>query len=163
MAKLAELVQHKERNTLGSLRRPDGSITSDGLETLQILAATHFPFSTPVKPQSYGPTRITRTLLIQNQFSSYVSPLLTKRSLKKFKPYKAPGPDSLKPIIPWDVFVFISFLYDCCLFFWYTPRLWQETNVIFIFYLNLVRRPILIQSHFALFACPTIFLRVLND
>ena len=123
MAKLAELVQHKERKTLGSLQRPDGSITSNGLETLQVLIETHFPYATPAEPQTYGPARNTPTSSIQNTFSAYVSPLLTKRSLRKFKPYKAPGPDALKPIIfrhlPWEVFVFISFLYDCCLFFWY--------------------------------------------
>ena len=38
MAKLADLVQHREKKTLGSLLKEDGTVTVDGTETLEVLA-----------------------------------------------------------------------------------------------------------------------------
>ena len=59
-----------------------------------------------------------------------------RRSLRLFKPDKAPGPDKLKPVVfryfPSALLTFITFLYKCCLQLHYTPRKWQESTVVFI-------------------------------
>ena len=108
MAKLADLVQHRERKTLGSLQKPDSSNTVDGLETLQVLANAHFHHATPIVEPRYESSRNTPSSDIKDKYSEFISPLLARRSLRKFKPYKAPGPDTLRPIIfrhfPWEVF-----------------------------------------------------------
>ena len=144
MAKLADLVQHRQTHRVGLLRHPDGTISDSGEDTLQALFRAHFPFATPYPDVAagerefppYSADRSELSSVISAKYPEFVTPVLTRRALLMFKPHKAPGPDTLKPVVfryfPWSLFAHISFLYQCCLHFQYNPRQWQRTWVIFL-------------------------------
>ena len=136
MAKLCKVLQHKQRNRINILRKPDGEMTVPGLETLEELARVHFPRASaniPVQRYSAEPSASSADIEAKYDF---INTGLVKDSLLRFKPEKAPGPDGLKPFIfrhfPGKVWVFLAFIYRCCLHFHYTPKLWRLTNVVFI-------------------------------
>ena len=111
--------------------------TTNGEETIYELAKKHFPHATPV-PSSvhYDNVRKISSSDLDAKYPNYISTELVHRSLKMFKPYKAPGPDGFKPVIfkhlPQIIFERIAFLYRACFHFQYTPPLWRETWVVFI-------------------------------
>ena len=136
MAQLCRILQHKQRNKINILKKPDGEMTVPGLDTLEELARVHFPrASTLIPKQRYSSLSNVAKEVIMGKYD-FISPELTKESLLKFKPEKAPGPDGLKPFVfrhlPDSVWTFLSFIYKCCLHFQYTPVTWRLTNVVFI-------------------------------
>ena len=136
MAQLSRIALHRDRRNLNVLYKADGSVTEPGSSTINRLAEVHFPQATPFERfPSHVSDRAESTVNIMAKYP-YVSDKLVRRSLRKFKPQKAPGPDKLKPIIfryfPLAVITFITFLYKSCLHLRYTPRKWQEAMVVFI-------------------------------
>ena len=136
MAHLSRIALHKDRRSLNVLFKSDGNITAPGGETIERLAEIHFPQAnvfTQFPPHTSD--KAEETSVILEKFP-YVTSRLVRRSLRLFKPDKAPGPDKLKPIIfryfPTTLLTFITFLYKCCLQLQYTPRKWQESMVVFI-------------------------------
>ena len=137
MAVLSRIALHKDRQNLNVLYNTDGSVTEPGLETIDRLAQVHFPQAIPHQQfPGYTSDRAERSEVIQQKYLEYVTPKLVRRSLLKFKPFKAPGPDELKPVIfrylPPSVITFLTFLFQSCLHLRYTPRKWQEATVVFI-------------------------------
>ena len=136
MAQLSRIALHRDRRNLNVLNNVDGSVTEPGQDTIRRLAEVHFPQATHFdRFPSHVSSRAEDTAVIMQKYS-YVSDTLVRRSLRKFKPQKAPGPDQLKPIIfrylPLTIINFVTFLYKCCLHLRYTPRKWQESLVVFI-------------------------------
>ena len=140
MAALAKTLQKKERSKLHTLRKPDGSMTEPGRETLDLLFRTHFPASTPLRNVDYQAERLTHpshlSSLIQQKFCHWINEDLLSKAMQKFNKKKSPGPDGMKPIIfdhlPANVKQFLVFLFKCCVHFNYTPIKWKDTKVIFI-------------------------------
>ena len=136
MARLCRILQHKQKNKINILRKPDGDMTVPGLDTLEELARVHFPrASTFIPHQRYSAEPSASKELIQQKFD-FINVGLVKDSLLRFKPEKAPGPDGLKPFIfrhiHCKLWEFLSFIYKCYLHFHCTPLLWRLTNVVFI-------------------------------
>ena len=140
MASLAKTLQNKEKSKLHTLRKPDGSITEPGKETLNLLFSTHFPASTPlreVQHQSEQPHRPpTSTTYIQQKYCDWVNESLLEKAMKKFNKKKSPGPDGIKPIVfehlPNNFKQQLLLIYKCCIHLHYTPVMWKDTKVIFI-------------------------------
>ena len=140
MASLAKTLQKKERSKLYTLRKPDGSMTEPGQETLNLLFQTHFPASVPLKQVQYQSNRFahlqSRSSYINQTCDYWLNIELLNKAFKKFNKKKSPGPDGLKPIIfdhlPNNVKLLLIFIYKCCVHFNYTPVLWKDTKVIFI-------------------------------
>ena len=136
MARLCRILQHKQRNKINILRKPNGDMTVPGLDTLEELARVHFPRAVSLIPvQRYSSDPKADRALIESKYD-FINVGLVKSALLKFKPEKAPGPDGLKPFIfrhlPIKVWEFLAFIYRCCLHFHYTPVDWRLTNVVFI-------------------------------
>ena len=136
MAQLCRILQHKQRNKINIIRKPDGDMTVPGLETLEELARVHFLRAVTLIPeQRYDSSSNTGSGEIEQKYD-FVNLGLVRESLLKFKPEKAPGPDGLKPFIfrhfPTKLWRLITFIYKCCLHFHYTPLAWRLTNVVFI-------------------------------
>ena len=136
MAKLCKVLQHKQRNRINILKKPDGEMTVPGLETLEELARVHFPRAvTHIPEQRYSAEPNADRDFIEHKYD-FINVGLVRDSLLRFKPEKAPGPDGLKPFIfrhlPTKVWRFLTFIYKCCLHFHYTPKAWRLTNVVFI-------------------------------
>lgn len=66
----------------------------------------------------------------------FISKRKTQISLMLFKAGKAPGLDGLQPLVfkyfPDALLERLTFIYECCIHFCYTPRLWQKSTVVFI-------------------------------
>ena len=136
MAQLCRILQHKQRNKINILRKPDGDMTVPGVETLEELARVHFPRATTFIPtQRYDSGQNIGSGEIESKYD-FVNLGLVRESVLRFKPEKAPGPDGLKPFIfrhlPTKFWRLLTFVYKCCLHFHYTPLAWRLTNVVFI-------------------------------
>ena len=140
MASLAKTLQKKERSKLHTLRKPDGSMTEPGKETLDLLFRTHFPASTPLRGVQYCSEQsariLFRTSYIQETNCHWINETLLDKAMKKFNKKKSPGPDGIKPIVfehlPLNFKKQLVLIYKCCVHLRYTPLLWKDTKVIFI-------------------------------
>ena len=101
------------RQTLGTLEKPDGTITKPGSDTLEYLLTQHFPSATPIKTTDYSNKKVTRNEII-NFKPDWITPERVKKALLGFQSKKSPGTDGLKPIIfkhlPEDIIQFITSL-----------------------------------------------------
>ena len=136
MAFLSKLALHKDKLDLNVLYKSDGEITKPGSETISRLAEVHFPQATIHESHpGYSAEGATMSVDIIGKYD-YVSRRKVQLSLLRFKPNKAPGPDGLQPLVfkyfPDKLLDRLTFLYECCLHFRYTPRLWQKSTVVFI-------------------------------
>ena len=139
MAVLTRIAQYKERKVVNLLKKADGSISIPGEDTICQMANTHFPNANRI-PEPDGPPRVhsarVSSDVISDCYGDYISEDLVVASLRKFKPFKASGPDNIKPVVfrhlPRSFISFLTFIYKCCIFFRYTPFLWQLTKVIWL-------------------------------
>ena len=138
MASLARTLQNKEKSKLYTLKKPDGSMTDPGEETLNLLFQTHFPASTPLKTVDYRTTEhpTSSSDMINQRFDSWINLDLLNKAFKKFNKKKSPGPDGIKPVVfdhlPINFKLHLLFIFKCCVHLHYTPVLWKDTKVIFI-------------------------------
>ena len=139
MAALAKTLQRREKSKLHTLKKPDGTMTEPGRETLDLLFRTHFPASVPLRKvqyQSAPPSLDALSSSISQQNCSWLNEDLLNKAFMKFNKKKSPGPDGFKPIIfdhlPSNFKKQLIFIYKCCIYFHYTPVLWKDTKVIFI-------------------------------
>ena len=136
MAFLSKVASHNDRRALNLLMKPDGDMSLPGSETLEELARVLFPTSIPVEDVRVDADISVLKEDVITMYDDFISDGLVKEALRRFKPFKAPGPDGLKPIIfkhlP-DTFIsLVTFIYKCCLALRYTPKLWAETKIIWL-------------------------------
>ena len=140
MASLAKALQKKEKRKLYTLRKPDGTMTEPGKETLQLLFQTHFPASTPLRKVQYRSVRFanvqSQSAEIKDKYENWINLHYLNKAMKQFNKKKSPGPDGLKPIIfdhlPLNIKNLLLFIFKCCIHLHYTPKRWKDTKVIFI-------------------------------
>ena len=137
MARLARIAQHNSKAQLHTLQRSDGSYTAPGKETLVEMAQAHFPLASDTIPDEvYSSSRCLRSDEINDTFQTFLTVDKVRKSLEKFSPMKAPGPDGIKAIaykhLPDVVFHFIYVIYMACLKLHYTPILWRKAKVVFL-------------------------------
>ena len=81
---------------MGTLERPDGSITNPGQDTLKHLMETHFSQASKLKETSYKNGCIT-----ENQINSWQQDWISVGKLNitiyQFQNKKSPGSDRLRP------------------------------------------------------------------
>ena len=137
MAKLAKIAQRKENRTINTLLKDDNTLTEPGIETIRMLTDTHFPAAQEgtVEMIHYKKHKI-RTSDIQRAFREWINPALVHKALHRFKPYKAAGPDELKPIVlqnlPDNAIQALTLIYQACVALKHTPKAWRKTKVIFL-------------------------------
>ena len=141
MASLARALQNKEKSKLYTLKKPDGTMTEPGKDTLDLLFRTHFPASTPLRepqpPLDEGRAPpATPSTFIDQKYGHWINEGLLFKAMEKFNKKKSPGPDGIKPVVfdhlPDNFIQQLLFIYKCCVYFHYTPILWKDTKVIFI-------------------------------
>ena len=137
MAKLFRIAQRRDRRSINTLRKPDGSLTEPGIETIQTLTNAHFPAAhTGTEPVQYDASHKILTSDLEDSFSTWISPSLVRKSLRLFKPNKAAGPDGLKPLVfkylPDNAIDVLTLIYKACVALGHTPKLWRDTKVIFL-------------------------------
>ena len=136
MSRLNKIIQKRERNSINVLIKNDGSSTEPGTDTLNLLISTHFPAATTTTPPRYTPEPKHHLSVISGQYDEWINPDLVREALGGFEDKKSPGPDGLKPIVfkyfNFTILEYISLIYRVSIYLNYTPRLWKETDVIFI-------------------------------
>ena len=136
MAYLSKLALHRDKLDLNVLYDSNGDVTKPGEETIRRLAEVHFPQATiqDLAPP-YSADRAALASEISGKYD-YITRRKVELSLMKFKPGKAPGPDGIQPVVfkyfPEKFLKRLTFIYECCIHFRYTPRKWQESTVVFI-------------------------------
>ena len=136
MALLTRIARHRDKQDLSVLYTNDGEITELGEGTIKRLAEVHFPQASLY--EGHAPRNNDRACLSSEIVGKYeyISKRLVKLSLLRFKVGKAAGPDGLSPLLfryfPDTLLERIAFLYECCIHFRYTPRLWQKSRVVFL-------------------------------
>ena len=103
-ARMSKILKSSNNKTekLEAVYKPDGTLTQNAEETLDIMAAAHFKMSSDQQPppEHTDPQPISNDLL-----NKIYSPDRLEKAIGTFEPYKAAGPDTLQPIIiqkAWD-------------------------------------------------------------
>ena len=108
MAILNKIIQNKAKNAVHTLTKADGSNTEPGLETLQLLAKTHFPAATAdVQDTEYAEEIELPSDMLDGMYN-WINATLTRRALKQFKAKKAPGPDGVRPRVSFVCFYAVN-------------------------------------------------------
>ena len=137
MAALFRIAQRRDKRSINTLLKPDGSLTDPGEETIKCLTDTHFPAATQ------GTTEINHdtqhkidTCILEDKYVSWINESTVRRAFKRFKPYKAAGTDGLKPVVfkylPDNAIKTITLIFKACIALAHTPKAWRRTKVIFL-------------------------------
>ena len=136
MATLFRIAQRRDKRTINTLLKPDNTLTTPGVETISRLTDTHFPAAQPgTTPFQHDNSKSIKTSDLDD-LHEWIDPDLIRKSMRMFKPNKAPGPDGLKPIVfkylPTNALEALSLIYKACISLCHTPKLWRQTKVIFL-------------------------------
>ena len=136
MSVLFKIAQNRDRRSINTLQKADGTLTDPGRETIQMLTDTHFPAAVEgTTPYKHDPTHTALTKDIEMEHE-WIDIDLVRKAMRQFKPNKAPGPDNLKPLVfkylPQNALEVITFIYQACVTLGHTPKAWRETKVIFL-------------------------------
>ena len=137
MAKLFKIAQRRDRRTINTIKRPDGTMTQPGMETITALTNVHFPAAQPgtTNPNLTSANKITSEDL-KDKYNDWITPELVRKAMRLFKPNKAAGPDGLKPVVfkylPDNAINILTIIYRACIALGHTPAQWRETKVIFL-------------------------------
>ena len=136
MSTLFKIAQKRDRRSINTLLKDDGSLTEPGIETIRKLTDTHFPAAQQglTKPHHTTSRKISREEIEDSH--EWITEVLVRKALLMFKPNKAAGPDELKPIIfkylPDNAIEALTLIYKACVSLCHTPKRWRETKVIFL-------------------------------
>ena len=136
MSTLFKITQRRDKRTINTLLKPDGSLTDLGAETIQALTAAHFPAAQAgTVPFHHDNSKSCLADDIKSKHD-WIDPDLVRQAMKQFKPNKAAGPDELKPIIfrylPTNIIKAMTFISKACISLCHTPKAWRKTKVIFL-------------------------------
>lgn len=99
MAALFKIAQKRDKRSINTLIKPDNALTAPGVETIQMLTDTHFPAASKGIQNIVHYTSKKVSLDQVKDSHDRITEGLVRKALLQFKPNKAPGPDSLEPLI----------------------------------------------------------------
>jgi ribonuclease HI len=134
MANFVQSISKPITPNIGTVKRPDGSYTLPGKETLHALADIHFPgHGNTIRQQ---PTKAFTYKEVVDSNQDWVNPERILRAFNDFKAKKSPGTDGLKPIVlkhlPKSLIFIIELIYKAMILLHYTPLEWCKARVVFI-------------------------------
>ena len=137
MAKLIKIAQRKEQRTINTLLKEDSTLTEPGSDTIHRLMSTHFPAAHEgVEDIRHDSRHKIPTSDIQDAFAEWIDAGLVCKAFRRFLPYKAAGPDGLKPVVlqhlPPEMINAITLIFQACIALKHTPKVWRDTKVIFL-------------------------------
>ena len=119
-----------------TLQTDQGKSTEVGEETCKEMMNKHFPPESQVDEKPYSHTKLSTKDINKGSTTEWITSYHVRRVLLKFKAKKSPGPDCFKPIIfkhlPNNILETIAFINRATLALHYTPKVWKESNVVFI-------------------------------
>ena len=133
-ARLVKLLKKDKDSTLESVQKPDGSYTSSGRETLEVMMEKHYPGSviphgTVTEPHTHAAREV-------RNLDGIVNTHLVQQAVNSFKPLKAAGCDMVFPKMlqkaGQKLICLLVELYKACLRFAYVPESWRHARSAFI-------------------------------
>ena len=128
------VLHRKETQNISTFLQHDGTSTSPGADTADLLFRAHFPQSTPAYLPHYDHDS-TDTSLIMEHFMDIVNINIIRESMSHFQA-KTPRPDGFKPVLllylPPNILQVLCVIYRSCHYLQYTPRLWKECTEVFL-------------------------------
>ena len=135
MNTLRKILQRGRQTTLGILKKPDGSLTNPGKDTLNYLLHAHYPSLEPLSETQHSSTKLATSLINSTHIPGIEASKLIS-VFNGFKSKKSPGPDQLQPLIlkelPENKIQELIFVYKAMILLEFTPSQWKETKVIWI-------------------------------
>lgn len=134
-SRLHKILKSDRKRDIGMLRKADNSYTSTPEEALDLLLETHFPDP----PAGEQPPPIQEQPA--QQFPDHlINEIITERkvamALHSLKPYKAPGPDGIHPVLLReglnDLTRPLTQLFKASLKLGYVPKIWRDSRVVFL-------------------------------
>ena len=137
--RMIKILKGDKKQNLGVVQRPDGTYTTDAEETLKVMLNTHFPGNEVVTDTSHLKGKGQRTTWNpgdESELDDIVHADKIIWAIKRFKPYKSPGPDKVYPsmlqqgleqIIPE-----LKEIFRASLRLSHVPQVWSTTKVIFL-------------------------------
>ena len=98
-SRLMRVLHRKETQNISTFLQPDGTSTSPGADTADLLFRAHFPQPTPAYLPHYNHDS-TNTSLIMEHFTDIVNINMIRESMSHFQAKKTPGPVGFKPVLP---------------------------------------------------------------
>ena len=141
MAKLNKIINNDDRHSLGLLKKPDGSLTENIEQSINVMYDKCFPDSTEYNRSSEEEdeeeTRLSEEIGAFNAPSvPWITEKRIKRVLRSYAPHKSAGPDEIKPIMlenmPDRAFSTLKDIFLAMLHTGYTPYVWKKANCTFI-------------------------------
>lgn len=136
MAALFKIAQRRDRRSINTLVKLDGTLSDPGEETIKMLTDAHFPAAQiGTIPFKHDKEKTMKTSEIL-EAHEWIDVDKIRAAMRQFKPNKASGPDGLKPIVfrylPHNALEVLELIFKACISFRHTPKRWRETKVIFL-------------------------------
>ena len=97
MNKFRKNIERHLNIQMGTLEKPDGSITDPGIDTLDHLTSIHFAQATKLKKTTFTNKLIMKTD-VEDWKPDWISEAKLNLAIHQFKNKKSPGPDGLRPL-----------------------------------------------------------------
>lgn len=137
-ARLNKILSKDPQQQPASLKREDGTYTTNVKETAEVLMRTHFPgCNTNPLPHTW----IDDPNSTPGEEEWEIANLVVEEekviwAIKTFHPFKSPGLDGIFPaLLQWSLDLLMPHLlriFRGCIAFRYTPKSWREVKVVFI-------------------------------
>jgi ribonuclease HI len=137
LSRIYKFLSKGPTESVGALKRADGSYTENVKDCLSLLLNSHFPDSVPVT-EGPNPT-VNEVVFNQGDIElagKIVTPNKVRWALRSFKPYKSPGPDKIFPVLLQQgselLVPFLCSIFRSSLVTGYIPNSWSKVSAIFI-------------------------------
>lgn len=136
-ARLQKIMARDPTFRIGNLVKPDGSYTTNGDETLEILMNTHFPDNrSAASVLDPGLTECHSSGRDWREASATASVKRIRAAISTFKPFKSPGPDGIYPVLLQEgldvILPILCRLFRSSLVLGHIPKCWRRAKVVFL-------------------------------
>ena len=136
MNKFRKIIEKHINIQMGTLEKPDCTITQPGRDTLHHLTNMHFGEATQHQATVYDGNKHITLDKVNDWKTNWISVSKLELAINQFKNKKYPGPDGLSTLVlknlPSACIHHILFLYKACLLLAFTPTKWKGSRVVFI-------------------------------
>ena len=134
VSQINKIVQARDNNSLGMLRKEDGSICKTLNESINRLVEVHFPGLVAGK---YEPPPLPpKSCDINDPRANFITEEKNREAIKSFGYFKAPGPDGIPPIVYKHLddksIIRLKQIFKASYLLGCTPGKWRAAKVIFI-------------------------------
>ncbi len=130
---LNKILKSKDSKKVSLMQHGNSILDAD--ESLELLMETHFPSCVRPELPKLCPDDVFCTLQ-ELQKLNFPSMVQLQEALKDFKPFKASGPDGIKPMVlhhlPQNFLERLLLIYKACIQLGYTPDSWCQAKAVFI-------------------------------